>query len=102
MNLLELVMVEKPTYFIMMDCDNVCCFPINIDTIKYYLSLNTWDALSFNRKGLPHGFENYDIWALQFEPFIHHCHSYNGKWKRRGALCQIIIRDVFNRNSCGV
>jgi hypothetical protein len=94
--LLELVMVENPTYFIMMDCDNVCCFPINIDTIKYYLSLNTWDALSFNRKGLPHGFENYDIWALQFEPFIHHCHSYNGDLSVVHLIRRIITEKLNN------
>ena len=65
-------------YFIMMDCDEICAYPINIDSLKYHLELNGWDALSFNRKGLPNGHENFDIWALQYEHFIHHCHSYGG------------------------
>jgi hypothetical protein len=68
----------KPDYFIMMDCDEICSYPINIDSLKYHINLNNWDALSFNRTGLPNGHENYDIWALQYEPFIHHCHSYYG------------------------
>lgn len=65
-------------YFIMMDSDEVCTYPINTNNLKYHITLDTWDALSFNRVGLPKGHENYDIWALLYEPFIHHCHSYNG------------------------
>lgn len=65
-------------YFIQMDCDKICSYPININVLKYHLNLDNWDSLSFNRSGLPRGHENYDIWALQYEPFIHHCHSYNG------------------------
>jgi|SaaInlStandDraft_5_1057022.scaffolds.fasta_scaffold68780_2 hypothetical protein len=71
-------LTKKPDYFIMMDCDEICSYPININSLKYHLELNNWDALSFNRFGLPNGHENYDIWALQYEPFIHHCHSYYG------------------------
>lgn len=69
---------EDIEYFIMMDCDEICSYPININVLRYHLSLDNWDALSFNRHGLPRGHENFDIWALQYEPFIHHCHSYYG------------------------
>lgn len=65
-------------YIIAMDCDEICSYPINTEVLKYHLSLNSWDALSFNRHGLPKGHRNYDIWALLYEPFVHHCHSYNG------------------------
>ena len=71
-------LTKKPDYFIMMDCDEICSYPININSLKYHLELNNWDALSFNRFGLPKSHQNYDIWALQYEPFIHHCHSYYG------------------------
>ena len=63
-------------YFIMMDCDEICSYPINTNVLRAHLNLDNWDSLSFNRHGLPHGY--YDIWALQYEPFIHHCHSYYG------------------------
>jgi hypothetical protein len=65
-------------YIIMLCGDEINCYNIDLDVLKYHLKLNTWDCLSFNRTGLPHGHENYDIWALLYEPFIHHCHSYNG------------------------
>lgn len=64
-------------FFIMMDSDNACSHKINIDVLKNHILMDNWDSLSFNRSGLL-PFENYDIWALQYEPFIHHCHSYNG------------------------
>ena len=63
-------------YMIMMDMDNICNYKVNKNILKYHLNLKSWDALSFNRSRLPEG--NYDIWALMFEPYIHHCHSYNG------------------------
>ena len=62
-------------YFIMMGCDSVCSLPLKPDVLKYHLKLNNWDALSFNRSGLGRN-GNYDIWALQYEPFIHHCHGF--------------------------
>lgn len=65
-------------YMIMFDADEICCYDVNLNVLRYHLNLNSWDALSFNRSGLPKGHENYDIWALLYEPFIHHCHSYNG------------------------
>jgi hypothetical protein len=53
----------------MMDCDDVNCKEINIDILKKYLYLNSWDALSFNSSP-----KYYDIWGLSIYPF---CFSYN-------------------------
>jgi len=80
-------------YFIMMDSDQVCSYKINIDVLKEHLLLNNWDALSFNRYGLPEGYENYDIWALQYDKFIHHCHSYNGNLD----IVYIMRNDITNK-----
>jgi hypothetical protein len=77
-------------YFIMMDSDEICSYKINIDILKEHLLLSNWDALSFNRYGLPEGHENYDIWALQYDKFIHHCHSYNGALD----IVYIMINDI--------
>ena len=38
----------------------ICSYPINIDVLNYHLTLENWDALSFNRSGLPEGHENYE------------------------------------------
>jgi hypothetical protein len=63
-------------YMIMFDADEICNYNIDLNVLKYHINLKTWDALSFNRSKILHG--NYDIWALIYEPYIHHCHSYNG------------------------
>lgn len=61
--------IQKFPFFIMMDCDDVNCKEINIDILKKYLHIDTWDGLSFNTKP-----KYYDIWALSIYPF---CFSYN-------------------------
>lgn len=61
--------IQKFPFFIMMDCDDVNCKEINIDILKKYLHIDTWDGLSFNSKP-----KYYDIWALSIYPF---CFSYN-------------------------
>lgn len=59
-------------FFIMMDSDDVCSAPININMLKNHVNNNSiWDSLSFNRKNY------YDIWALQYDQFIHHCRSFS-------------------------
>lgn len=60
-------------YFIMMDCDNVCASEIDIEPIRYYLTRNDWDALSFNREYY------YDIWAFSRYPLaFSYMHFING------------------------
>lgn len=54
-------------YFIMIDCDDVCTFPMNLDVLKSNLTKSTWDALSFNREYY------YDTWALSYDPYIFSC-----------------------------
>jgi len=67
---------DRFPYFIMMDMDDVCCSPINMDVLRYYLYDNIeWDALSFNRP------DYYDIWALSIDPFVLSCwHFPNWDW----------------------
>lgn len=64
---LDIIRTNFPDYdyFIMIDCDNVCSEPVQIEPILYYLTTNTdWDALSFNKQ--PY----YDTWALSKYPFV--------------------------------
>jgi hypothetical protein len=60
--------IKNIDYHIVIDADDVNISPWNIDIIKYYLNNNNdWDAISFNRP------EYYDIWALLYNNFKHHC-----------------------------
>ena len=69
---------EDFNYFIMMDMDDVCTDPINIEVLKYIFQKEKttpleWDTLSFNR------IKYYDIWALSIEPYTFSCwHYQNG------------------------
>ena len=62
-------------YFIMMDMDDVCSKPINIEILKETLDKNNiWDGLFFNNANY------YDFWALNFKDFQYSCwHSNNVK-----------------------
>ena len=59
-------------YFIMMDMDDVCSKPINIEVLKEALDKNNvWDGLFFNNANY------YDFWALNFKDFQFSCASYS-------------------------
>ena len=55
------------TYFIMIDCDDVCSEIRDIEPLKYYLENNpdsrNWNSISFNKD--PY----YDLWALSKYPY---------------------------------
>jgi hypothetical protein len=60
----------------MIDADDVNVKPWNLTLLRYYLSepgLKGWDALTFNRP------DYYDIWALMYPPFQHHCWGFYHK-----------------------
>jgi hypothetical protein len=57
-------------YFVMMDSDDVSSGNFDHLKIEKYLVRDDWDSISFNRKNY------YDIWALCYEPFIHHMWSF--------------------------
>jgi glycosyltransferase involved in cell wall biosynthesis len=91
-------------YFSMVDMDDVCDFPLNMDTVHNVLKRYDWDSVSFNRKLY------YDIWALSVEPYLFSCwnwtnsHSVVEKTKKyielilseldRGELLE--VRSAFN------
>jgi len=55
-------------YFIMMDCDDVCASPVNLDVLKNNMKRTDWDGLSFN-SSLPY----YDLWALSLKHLVYSC-----------------------------
>ena len=54
-------------FIVMMDGDDRCSEPIDLNLVRQNLCRNDWDALSFNRPGY------YDAWALLYHPFVHNC-----------------------------
>jgi hypothetical protein len=71
-------------YFVMMDMDNVCSPPMQMETFHHILETEKtspmeWDALSFNRSFY------YDIWALSIYPYtfsLFHYRSVNSIKKK--------------------
>jgi len=57
-------------YFVMMDGDDVSSGNFDYLGIEKFLVRDDWDSISFNRKNY------YDIWALCYDPFIHHMWSF--------------------------
>jgi hypothetical protein len=55
----------------MIDADDVNCGSWNLTLIQGYLDRDDWDSVSFNRK------DYYDIWALMYPPFKHHCWGFS-------------------------
>lgn len=51
----------------MIDADDVNVKPWNLTLIRYYLAMPGWDVMTFNRP------DYYDLWALMYSPFQHHC-----------------------------
>jgi len=56
------------TYFAMMDCDDVCSSPVNINVLKRNLKRTDWDGLTFN-SSRPY----YDLWALSLKHLVYSC-----------------------------
>tara|TARA_B100000768_G_C11261283_1_gene368889 strand:- start:741 stop:1574 length:834 start_codon:yes stop_codon:yes gene_type:complete len=84
-------------YHFMIDSDNVNISKWNIDIINNYLNNfdnDDWDCISFNRNNY------YDIWALLFDNFRHHCWGF-GKDSRKVilALQKIIKKKLDNSKS---
>ena len=77
-------------FHIMMDINDRCTGSLNINSLSKHLRRDDWDCLSFN------GERYYDIWALQYGQFIHHCWSY---YKLHDAMkiVNYMQRDITNR-----
>lgn len=79
-------------HFIMMDCDDRCAKPLNIQLLNMYLYRNDWDALSFNH---PDGY--YDSWALSKFPFILSCHHFRDPAQGQRMITNLIRRMPKNK-----
>jgi hypothetical protein len=59
---------KKPDYYIMMNFDDTCCKPLDLDTLVSAFKIkDQWDSISFNNK------QYHDYWALSFDEYIFSC-----------------------------
>lgn len=79
--------LEVKTHF-MVDADDVNVESWNLQLIQFYLKRDDWDVLTFNRK------DYYDIWALMYPPFQHHCWGFSMYSK---AVVEFMKKDVTTR-----
>ena len=77
-------------FHFVIDADDVNCYNWDIALIERYLTRNDWDALSFNRP------DYYDIWALLFDNYKHHCWGFNNS---NSKIVEIMRQDIQNRLS---
>lgn len=81
----------KIDYFMMMDFDEVCSKPINMDTLKKAFVLSDkWDCITFNNK------RYYDYWALSFDDYIYSCWHTTDPLKMIEYMCNA-LEEKFNK-----
>ena len=86
--------ISDVNYHIMIDADNVCSNKWNYELIEKYLDNfdnDDWDCISFNRDGY------YDIWALQFDSFKHHCWGWQVEWSHNLRIIDIMRNEIINK-----
>jgi hypothetical protein len=85
--------IKNIDFHIMLDTDNVNDKVWNIDLINKYLNnfdKDNWDAISFNRG------RYYDIWALLYDDFKHHCWGYKEK-RNSIKVVDYMKKDITNK-----
>lgn len=89
----EIQQLNNPnfTHMIMMDLDDVCAEPINIDPIKQIMERSDWDALSFSRP------DYYDIWALSLDYYLYSCWHFYPNTQECVTIIKKYVTDKLNK-----
>jgi len=82
---------NQTPFFIMMDCDDVNCKEVNINTLRKYLKREDWDGLSFNTTP-----KYYDIWGLSIYPYCFSYNHFNNNVKQYDII-QNYVTDLLNK-----
>ena len=73
------------SFHFMIDADDVNVNPWNLTLISNYLAMPGWDVMTFNRP------DYYDIWALMYPPFQHHCWGF---YHHSGEVVAYMRKDI--------
>ena len=84
----KLETLDNSSIHFMVDADDVNVEPWNLQLINYYVKREDWDTVTFNRK------DYYDIWALMYPPFQHHCWGFS-RYSR--AVVECMKKDIMCR-----
>ena len=89
----EIRQINEPTFthMIMMDLDDVCAEPMNMEILKQTIRRNDWDALSFARP------DYYDIWALSIAPYIYSCWHFYPNTEDCVTIIKKYVTDKLNK-----
>jgi hypothetical protein len=79
--------------FIMMDFDDVCAAPLDLEVLKRALNRESeWDSISFNRPGY------YDVWAVSLKPFIYSAWGWTDPHEVVKIMRKYIVEKLKNLN----
>jgi hypothetical protein len=89
------------SFHIMIDSDDKGAVKWNIDTIDRYLNNfdnDDWDCISFNRTqhDPPHP-AYFDIWALLYDDFKHHCFGYGPEQRKTKHVLTAMRSGLFTK-----
>ena len=87
--------LKNISFHLMIDCDDICSPKWNIDVINNYLNNydnDDWDCISFFRD------DYYDIWALMFDDFKHHCWGFDNESSNVVDIMQKCIMEKIQKN----
>ena len=77
---------NKIDYFIMMDFDDICSKPINIDVLTESLSFE-WDCITYNNENY------YDFWALAIDDYEISCWH----WNNPKIIINLMKKNLINK-----
>jgi hypothetical protein len=90
----EIQKTDPFEHFIIMDCDDVCAQPIQLDVIKNaFKRKEEWDSVSFIGSPDP-GRPYYDFWALSIRPYMLSFLHYEDLNKSMGKMEQFIRQEI--------
>jgi len=92
-SILEYIKDRDYRYLMMMDMDDVCASPINVNAIGRILIRSDWDAVSFNRP------DYYDVWALSIDDYQNSCWHYGNQSTQRAEDTRKHIINKLNNTS---
>jgi hypothetical protein len=92
LNLIRDDNLEDYEYFIMIDMDDVCSYPVNIELLKKHIEKDEkWDCLTFNKR------DYYDLWALSIDEYIFSCWHWEDDINKSKEIVKYLKKYITNK-----